>query len=201
MLNFQFDNNPGQVKKWMTHDLLSFLLHSKYSGSCIVNKHQHSSSSSSQQTGHFQQIIEAFIINRVDGANFFNFESESQMLKVLGDKVKALGVRKNLMRIVRKLRQLEEKIEADKQREREARQASLRYSDQIKKNPINQLTSFSDHLDADDLDRNLPPQVLTSKSQQTNNSQGGVFKWANISGVQEAVSGAMSGLSAYMGWV
>ena len=132
MLNNQFDNNPGQVKKWQTHDLLSFLLHSKYSGSCITSKSQ----------GYFQQIVEAFIINRVNGANFFNFESESQMLKVLGDKVKALGVRKNLMRVVRKLKQLEERIQQDKDREKEAR--NLRNSDPQAKVTV---TSFSDQLE------------------------------------------------------
>jgi len=55
-------------------------------------------------------------------------------------------------------------------------------------------------MDSQDLEH-FQQHQLTSKSQQTNGSQGGVFKWANISGVQEAVSGAMSGLSAYMGWV
>lgn len=72
-LNEQFDSNPATVKKWPTHDLLSFLLHSKYSGSCIVNK----SASSSSSSGHFQQIIESFILNRVNGANFFTFENEA----------------------------------------------------------------------------------------------------------------------------
>lgn len=59
---------------------------------------------------------------------------------------------------------------------------------------------MSDQLDADDLEQNAPDRVLTSKSQHTRDSQSGLFKW-NISGVQEAVSGAMSGLSAYIGWV
>ena len=47
-------------------------------------------------------------------AEFFGFKNEAEILARLGNKVKALGVRKNLMRIVRKLRVLEDKIEREK---------------------------------------------------------------------------------------
>jgi len=49
-------------------------------------------------------IIEAFVDHKVTGEEFFNYENEAEILKKLGDKVKALGVRKNLMRIVRKVK-------------------------------------------------------------------------------------------------
>jgi len=50
--------------------------------------------------------------------------------------------------------------------------------------------SFPEKFNPDDLEA-----LQTSKSQPA-----GVFKWANISGVQDVVSGAVSGLSAYIGW-
>jgi hypothetical protein len=41
--------------------------------------------------------------------------------------------------------------------------------------------------------------LQTSKSQQNGGTKsGGIFKWANISNVHGVVSGAMSGLSAYI---
>ena len=52
-----------------------------------------------------------FIELKLKGDDFFNFANEAEILKVLGDPVRPLGVRKNLMRLVRKLRTLEEKIE------------------------------------------------------------------------------------------
>ena len=51
-------------------------------------------------------------------------------------------------------------------------------------------------------DNDLAPNLVniqTCKSQENNgNPTGGVFKWAGISNVQGVVSGAMSGLSAYV---
>ena len=46
----------------------------------------------------------------MQSSQFFSFKNEAEILTVLGNKVKALGVRKNLMRIIRKLRLLEEKL-------------------------------------------------------------------------------------------
>jgi len=45
--------------------------------------------------------------------------------------VKALGVRKNLMRIIRKLRQLEQKLATQRKREHEARLAKLQLAGQL----------------------------------------------------------------------
>jgi len=41
---------------------------------------------------------------------FFNFQSEAEILQKLGDNVKALGIRKNFMRIIRKFKAIEDKI-------------------------------------------------------------------------------------------
>ena len=41
---------------------------------------------------------------------FFEFKSEADILQKLGDGVKALGIRKNFMRIIRKFKATEDKI-------------------------------------------------------------------------------------------
>ena len=58
-------------------------------------------------------IRDAFISLRVDGDMFFSIKSEAEMLKVIG--IQALGVRKNLMRFIRKIQSLEKKLEEERQ--------------------------------------------------------------------------------------
>ena len=66
-------------------------------------------------------LVDLFIDLSISSNQFFSFKNEGEILTVLGNKVKALGLRKNLMRIIRKLRTLEEKLLQIKQKEEQQR--------------------------------------------------------------------------------
>jgi len=48
-----------------------------------------------------EKVMDIFIDHKIDGRRFFEFKNENEILKILN--IKALGVRKNLMRYVKKL--------------------------------------------------------------------------------------------------
>lgn len=191
-LTEMFETQPSLVRKWTTSDLLSFMLHSKLSSSIFPK--QNTKMQAGGAAVQFQQIIDVFIDLKLKGDDFFNFTNEAEVLKVLGDPVRPLGVRKNLMRLVRKLRTLEEKIEKKRQDEEQRKQRVA----EIEKARKNKELNFQ-VIDIPSLE-DQKEKVQTSKSQQNQANTGVFSKLANISGVQDVVSGAMSGLSAYMGW-
>lgn len=90
----KFSKEPNAVYKWTPADLLIFLLQ--------------------QQTFHksIKIVRDAFVTFRIDGSIFFAIQNEAEILKETG--IQALGIRKNLMRFIRKIQVLEKRIEEER---------------------------------------------------------------------------------------